>query len=135
MKQEVIGTIFDTMPKEPHLNELGQEARRRDDTAFIPYFLGWLYDDVEIKIDQQCKIRFTITKEFIDKVTCEVVSLDIFQVILGNPYFIGMRCLLLLTPKVSLQKDGRKFLVTQDLISSIEDLTFIGQAKRMVMAC
>lgn len=51
-----------------------------------PYPLGWIQKDVEMKVTKQCTFKFAITGRYIDEVTCEVVPLDVCQVILGSPY-------------------------------------------------
>lgn len=101
-----------------------------------PYPLGWLHDNVETKIDEQCKIRFVITKEIIDEMACEVVPLNICQVVLGSPYLWDQDTVCFhQAQKYQFQKDGRKFIVTRDPIDSTKDLTSIDQAKRMMNAC
>lgn len=52
----------------------------------LSFSLGWIQKDVELKITKQCTLRFAITEKYIDEVTCEVVPLDVCQVIFGSPY-------------------------------------------------
>jgi hypothetical protein len=41
---------------------------------------------VELKVCKQCKIKFSINKNFVDEVVADVVPLDICGFILGSPY-------------------------------------------------
>ncbi|KAI5323954.1 hypothetical protein L3X38_033027 [Prunus dulcis] len=65
---------------------------------------------VNIQITKQCTFKFAITNRNIDEVTCEVVPLDVCQVILGSPYLwdgdaIHYRRLC----KYQVVKDGKEF--------------------------
>ena len=46
-----------------------------------PYTLGWVHKDAEMKVTKHCKIRFTISADFIDKVDLDVAPLDVCGVI------------------------------------------------------
>lgn len=102
-----------------------------------PYRFRWFHDDVEMKINWYCKIWFNIKKEFVDKVTCEVVPLNICQVILRSPYLWDRDAIYFHRPqKYQLQKDvSFSSPKIRDSISLTEDLISISQAKIMVNAC
>ncbi|OMO94682.1 Retrotransposon gag protein [Corchorus capsularis] len=51
-----------------------------------PYPLGWLNKDAELQVTEQCTFKFAINEKFKDEVTCDVVPLDICQVVFGSPY-------------------------------------------------
>ena len=52
-----------------------------------PYPLGWIQKEVgKMSVTNQCTFKLALHESYIDKVTCDVVSLDVCQVILGNPY-------------------------------------------------
>lgn len=51
-----------------------------------PYPVRWIHKDIDIKIKKQCTFKFMITNHYINEVICKVVSLDVYQVILGSPY-------------------------------------------------
>jgi hypothetical protein len=52
----------------------------------IPYPLGWINKDVEIKVMKQCKIKFVVSVDFIDEVELEIIPLDLCGVVFGSPY-------------------------------------------------
>ncbi|CAL8994908.1 unnamed protein product [Prunus brigantina] len=106
-----------------------------------PYPLGWIQKDVDLQITKQCTFKFAITNRYIDEVTCEVVPLDVCQVILGSPYLwdrdaIHYRRL----RKYRLVKDGKEFHInackpqaTNNLLT--DNLLIANQAKRLVNSC
>ncbi|OMO98339.1 hypothetical protein CCACVL1_04249, partial [Corchorus capsularis] len=51
-----------------------------------PYPLGWLNKDAELQVMEQCTFKFSINEKFKDEVTCDVMPLDICQVVFGSPY-------------------------------------------------
>jgi hypothetical protein len=52
----------------------------------IPYPLGWVNKDIEIKVTKQCNIKFVISVDFIDEVELDVVPLDVCGVVFGSPH-------------------------------------------------
>jgi hypothetical protein len=52
----------------------------------IPYPLGWVNKDENIKVTKLCKIKFSTSVDFIDEVELNVVPLDISRLVFGNPY-------------------------------------------------
>ena len=59
---------------------------RLETTHKEPYKLEWCNGKGDMEITRQCKIKFAVTARFIDEVVCEVVPLDVCDVLLGNPY-------------------------------------------------
>jgi hypothetical protein len=64
------------------VHNLGLETRHHP----RPYPLGWIFDNAQIQVTKQCKLRFVITSSFSDEVELDVVPLDIYDMILGSPY-------------------------------------------------
>jgi hypothetical protein len=50
-----------------------------------PYTIGWLGQGSDLHISQQCQLSYGI-KPFKDKVLCDVAPLEVFDVLLGQPY-------------------------------------------------
>lgn len=48
--------------------------------------LGWINNDVQMKINCQCKVEFGVTGIYIDEMVCEVVPLNICSLIFSSPY-------------------------------------------------
>jgi len=57
------------------------------------YSLGWVCNDTQLQVTKQCKLRFTITVNFVDEVEANVVPLDICGLVLGSPYLYDRRAL------------------------------------------
>jgi hypothetical protein len=51
----------------------------------IPYPLGWVNKDAKIKVMKQCKIKYSISANFINEVEWDVVPLDVCGVVFGSP--------------------------------------------------
>ena len=49
------------------------------------YTIGWLHQGSDIHINQQCRLSYDI-KPFKDEVLCDVSSLEVCDVLLGQPY-------------------------------------------------
>jgi len=47
--------------------------------------LGWVNNEVQIKVTKQCKIKFVVSVDFIDEVKLDVVPLDVCGVVFGSP--------------------------------------------------
>jgi hypothetical protein len=50
-----------------------------------PYTIGWLRQGSNLRVSQQCQISYDI-KPFKDKVLCDVDPLEVYNVLLGQPY-------------------------------------------------
>jgi len=50
-----------------------------------PYTVGWLHHGSDLCVRQQCRMSYDI-KPFKDEVLCDVSLLEVFDVILGQPY-------------------------------------------------
>ena len=50
-----------------------------------PYSIGWLHEGRDLNVRQQCRLPYNI-KPFTDEVLCDVTPLDVFDVLLGQPY-------------------------------------------------
>jgi hypothetical protein len=51
-----------------------------------PYPLGWVCDKEKLNVTKQFRVRFAIASKLIDEVDLDVVSLDIYGIVLGSPY-------------------------------------------------
>jgi hypothetical protein len=50
-----------------------------------PYNIGWLCQGRDLHVSQQCCMSYGI-QPFKDEVVCDVVPLDVYDVVLGQPY-------------------------------------------------
>ena len=51
-----------------------------------PYTIGWLRQGRDLCVSQQCRLSYNI-KPFKDEVLCDISCLEVFDVLLGQPYF------------------------------------------------
>lgn len=50
-----------------------------------PYTIGWFHYGRDLRVGQQCHLPYSI-KPFMDEVLCDMVPLDVCDVLLGQPY-------------------------------------------------
>jgi len=50
-----------------------------------PYKIGWIKLGAEIKVTETCLIQFSIGRNYMDEITCDVVEMDACHMILGRP--------------------------------------------------
>jgi hypothetical protein len=87
VKKTNIDALFDSGSQDNIIevdlvNKLGLEVHDHP----IPYPLGWVNKDAEIKVTNKCKIKFVVSVDFIDEVELDVVPLDVCGVVFGIPY-------------------------------------------------
>nr|CAD1834735.1 unnamed protein product [Ananas comosus var. bracteatus] len=88
IKNEVIDAIIDRSGSQKNLisENLVQRLGLSTTPHPHPYPLGWINSNIEMKIDHQCKVKFAVTSVYIDEMLCEVVPLNICNLIFGSPY-------------------------------------------------
>jgi len=52
----------------------------------IPFQLKWVTKNAKIKVTKQCKIKFSISVDFIDEVELDVVPFDVCGAMFRSPY-------------------------------------------------
>jgi len=76
-----------------------------------PYPLGWVRQDVKLKVIKQCKFKSDTNQNFVDEVFAYVVPLDICEVILGSPYFYVRDVIFIRTMnQYRIVKDGKALI-------------------------
>ncbi|XP_026410592.1 uncharacterized protein LOC113305806 [Papaver somniferum] len=101
-----------------------------------PYPLGWIQKDTELQVSMQCRFKFSITDKYIDEIVCDVVSLDVAQVIFGNPYLWERDTVLYHRERVYLfKKDGKYFRIQVSKTHLPMKLVTTNQVKRLINAC
>jgi len=77
-----------------------------------PYPLGWVRQEVELRVVKQCRFKFAINNNFIDEVEVDVVPFDVCGVILGSPYlYVRDAILRRRANQYRLVKDGKEFTI------------------------
>jgi hypothetical protein len=49
------------------------------------YKIGWIKRGAETKVTENCCIQFSIGRNYVDEITCDVVKMDACHMILGRP--------------------------------------------------
>jgi hypothetical protein len=88
MKQRKVDFLFDLGSQSNLISsQLVENLGLETQDHMHPYPLGWVRQDVELKVRKECKFKYDINQNFVDEVFAYVVPLDICEVILGSPYF------------------------------------------------
>ena len=51
-----------------------------------PYTMNWMSKIHKLQVTKKCVIQFSITYQFVDKVSCDVLPLDACGMVLCSPY-------------------------------------------------
>jgi hypothetical protein len=86
-KHTKIDTLFDTGSQANLISEDNVKKFHLETTPHPkPYHLGGICDNDKLHVTRRCKLRFSITTNFIDEVDLDVIPLDICGIVLGSPY-------------------------------------------------
>ena len=97
------------------------------------YPLGWVCDNAQFQVTRKCKLKFTITANFIDEVELDVVPSDICGIVLGNPYLCDIKAIFHRHEnKYHFFKYGVEYIVTAHSKKLNLSLVNAGQMKRLV---
>jgi hypothetical protein len=87
-----INTLFDTTSQAHLISKDTVKKLKLETTPHTkPYPLGWICDNSKLHVTRRCKLRFSITANFIDEVELDVIPLDICGIVLGSTYLYDRR--------------------------------------------
>jgi hypothetical protein len=93
-KHTRINTLFDTRSQTNLISEDTIKKLKFETTPHPkPYPIGWICDNDKLHVTRRCKLRFSITTNFIDEVELDVIHLDICGIVLGSPYLYYRRAI------------------------------------------
>ena len=61
---------------------LGLETEKH----LCPHKIGWINKGVATKVQEICRVPFSIGKYYVDEVKCDVVDMDACHLLLGRPW-------------------------------------------------
>jgi hypothetical protein len=129
-----IDTLFDTGSQEKLISEdIAKKLKLETTPHPKPYPLGWICDNAKLHVTRRCKLRFSITANFIDEVELDAIPLDIYGIVLGNPYLYDRRAIFHHHEnKYHLFKNGVEYIVREHTQKLNLSLVNVGQMKRLV---
>jgi hypothetical protein len=135
-KHTNIDTLFDTGSQ---ANLISEETVKKLKLETIPhpkpYPLGWICDNAKLQVTRRCKLRFSITANFVDEVELDVIPLDIYGIVLGSPYFYNRKAIFHRHEnKYHLFKYGVEYIVRAHTKKMNLSLINAGQMKILVNA-
>ena len=127
-------TFFDTGSKENFISEsLVNKLGLKTHNHPKPYPLGWLKDQTQIHVTKQCRLKFSITANYIDKVDLDVMLLGISGIVLGGPYVYDRDVVFYRKQhKYHIMKDGIEYIVRAHKTKNHLDLINANQMKRLI---
>jgi hypothetical protein len=100
-----------------------------------PYPLGWINNDVNIKVIKLYKIKFVVSVDFIDGVVLDVVPLDVFGVVFGIPYLYMKDAIFMnRSNQYHLIKDGRSYIINTHKGNLKISLESSNQNKKLIIS-
>jgi hypothetical protein len=135
-KHTKIDTLFDTGSQANLISKDIVKKLNLETTPHPkPYPLGWICDIAKLHVTRRCKLRFSITANYIDEVELDVIPLDICGIVLGSPYLYDRRKIFHRHEnKYHLFKNGVEYIVRAHTTKMNLSLTNVGQMKRLVNA-
>ena len=98
-----------------------------------PYPLGWVVENSQLQVTQQCNLRFAITSKFLDEVVLDVIPLDICGIVLGSPYLYDRKAIFFREEnKYHLKKEGVEYIVISHKVKTNLSLVNARQMKRLI---
>jgi hypothetical protein len=98
-----------------------------------PYTLKWMSNHHQMHITKQCTIKFAISSKYVDEVTCDVVSLREYGMVLGSPYLYDRKAIFYKTKnQYQLTKEGQDYVVHPDHVKENTTLQTMEQLKKAV---
>lgn len=98
-----------------------------------PYTLGWLSENEKFHVTKRCKLRFSITPNFIDEVELDVIPLYICSIVFGSPYLYDRRAIFNRHEnKYHLFKYGVDYIVRAHNKKLNLSIVNVGQMKRLI---
>jgi hypothetical protein len=135
-KHTKIDTLFDIGSQANLISEDTNKKLKLETIAHPkPYPLGWICDNAKLHVTRRCKLRFSITANFLDEVEIDVIPLDICGIVLGIPYLYDRRTIFHRHEnKYHLFKNGVEYIVRAHTKKLNLSLVNDGQMKRLVNA-
>jgi hypothetical protein len=135
-KHTKIDTLFDIGSQENLIYEDTIKKLKLETTPHPkPYHLGWICNNAKLHVTRRCKLRFSITANFIDEVDLDVIPFDICGLVLGSPYLYDRRDIFHRHEnKYHLFKNGFEYIVREHTKKLNLSLVNVGQMKRLVNA-
>jgi hypothetical protein len=100
-----------------------------------PYPLGWICDNAKLHVTRRCKLRFSITTNYIHEIELDVIPLDICGIVFGSPYLYNRRAIFHRHEnKYYLFKNGVEYIVRAHTKKMNLSPTNVGQTRRLVNA-
>jgi hypothetical protein len=135
-KHTKIDTLFDSGSQANLISEETVKKLKLETSPHPnPYPLGWICDNAKLQVTRKCKLRFSITANFVDEVELDVILLDICGIVLGSLYLYDRKAIFYRQEnKYHLFKDGVEYVVRAHTKKMNLSIINAGKMKTLVNA-
>jgi hypothetical protein len=136
MKHTKIDTLIDSgsqsnLISEEVVKQLGLNTKMHHK----PYSLKWISNNHKLHITKQCTLKFAISSNFVDEVTCDVVPLNECRMVLGNPYLYDRKAIFYREHnQYHLTKEGNQYVVHAHHLKANQSLQTMEQLRKTTYA-
>jgi hypothetical protein len=136
MRHTKIDTLIDSGSQSNLISEeLVKKLGLKTQTHHKPYTLKWMSNHHQMHIKKQCTIKFAISSKYVDEVTCDVVSLREYGMILGSPYLFDRKAIFYRTKnQYQFTKAGHDYVVHAHHIKANKTLQTLEQLTNVVVS-
>jgi hypothetical protein len=133
MRHTKVDTLIDSGSKsnlisEEVVNKLGLETQMHHN----PYTLKWIRNNHQFHITKKCTLKFSISFNFVDEVTCDVVPLSECGMVLGSPYLYDPKAIFYREKnQYHLTKAGQEYLVYAHHLKANKSLQTMEQLRKV----
>jgi hypothetical protein len=133
MRHTKVDTLIDSGSKsnlisEEVVNKLGLETQMHHN----PYTLKWISNNHQFHITKKCTLKFAISFNFVDEVTCDVVPLSECGMVLGSPYLYDPKAIFYREKnQYHLTKAGQEYLVYAHHLKANKSLQTMEQLRKV----
>jgi hypothetical protein len=95
MSHTKVNTLIDSESQSNLISqELVKQLGLNTQMHHKPYTLKWISNNHKLHIKKECTLKFAISSNFVDEVTCDVVPVNECGMVLGSPYLYDRKKIL-----------------------------------------
>jgi hypothetical protein len=136
MRHTKVDTLIDSGSQSNLISkELVKQLGLKKQMHHKPYTLKWIRNNHQLHITKKCTLKFAISSNFVDKVTCDVVPLSECGMVLGSPYLYDRKTIFYRAKnQYHLTKAGQEYVVHAHHVKENKTLQTMEQLRKVDQA-
>jgi hypothetical protein len=136
MRHSKVDTLIDNGSQSNLISkELVKQLGLKTKVHHNPYTLKWISNHHQMHITKHCTLKFAISSNYVDEVTCDVVPLRECGMVLGSPYLFDHKEIFYRTKnQYQLTKAGQYYVVHAHHVKENKTLQTMEQLKKELQA-